>query len=64
MSALPNGCSRQRAEALLSLYDQRARGGYKNQAIAEAGRVKRGTGMGVRELRKWLAADLDCERDG
>jgi len=52
---LPNGCDRQRAEAVLALYDARRRGGYANQVIAERANVKRVTGMGVRELRRWLA---------
>jgi len=52
---LPNGCDRQRAETALALYDARRRGGYANQVIAERANVKRVTGMGVRELRRWLA---------
>lgn len=52
---LPNGARRDAAERALALYDARAAGGYKNQQIAARQAVKSRSGMGVRELRKWLA---------
>lgn len=52
---LPNGCSRDRAERLLAVYDMRVRGGYKNQVVSARVTLRRATGMGVRALRRWLA---------
>ena len=51
---LPNGCTVKRARDLLYRYDERRRGGYKNQQIAARNQLKMVTGMGVRELREWL----------
>lgn len=54
IATLPNGCRQDRAERLLAAYDSRMRGGYKNQQIAARQQLKHATGMGVRELRRWL----------
>lgn len=52
---LPNGLARDEALRLLALYDARVSGGYRNQVIAARDTLARRCGMGVRELRKWLA---------
>lgn len=54
-ATLPNGCSRETAERSLAMYDVRVSGGYKNQVIAARNTVRARTGMGVRDLRRWLA---------
>lgn len=54
--SLPNGTPRDLAERRLAMYDMRVQGGYKNQVIAEREALARQCGMGVRELRRWLAA--------
>lgn len=54
---LPCGRPREMAERALAMYDARRQGGYKNQQIAAREQVRRVSGMGVRDLRKWLAAN-------
>lgn len=52
---LPNGRSREDAIDLLAAYDSRVFGGYKNQVIAAREKLALRCGMGVRDLRRWLA---------
>lgn len=54
-AVLPNGLPRESAERYLALYDARTHAGYKNQVIAARESLARFCGMGVRDLRRWLA---------
>lgn len=64
MNALPNGCSRGRAERLLVIYDGYRTYGYKNQQIAAGSSLRRACGMGVRDLRRWLLENQKPEALG